>query len=86
MKPMNQVRKYVAKVAQVGFGLLVVGHASAASVLTAADKTAIGAGFTGLQDSVLDIIGQTWTPGMIILAIMSAPAIVVGAIKRFKKA
>lgn len=76
----------VIKTAFVGaVGLLVSGAASAASVLTAADKTAITGGFTNLNDTVLDIVGTSWGPGLSMLAILMAPVIVHKVIKLFSK-
>lgn len=76
MKFINQARKYGAAVTgSVGLAVFSI-EASAASVLTAADKTAITDGFTGLTDTVKDIVSVSWAPMLIIVAVLAAPSIV----------
>lgn len=67
---------FYQKLLVVVTGLAASVAASAASVLTAADKTAITTGYTGFQDTVVDIIGVSWAPFMTIMAVLAAPFIV----------
>lgn len=73
---MFRAKKFLAGAVTGLGGLVVTMHASAASVLTAADKTAITDGFTGLTDTVKDIVSVSWAPMLIIVAVLAAPSIV----------
>lgn len=57
------------------------GNAMATSVLAAADKTAITAGYTDYKDTVLDILAASWAPFLGIIAILAAPRIIKKLIK-----
>lgn len=56
-----------------------------ASALTATDKTAISAGFVNLQDTTSDLLSSVYAPGLYLLAIISAVAVVATVISRFKR-
>lgn len=59
----------------------VVNQASAVSLIDVATSTAIGSGWTNLQDTVLAILGAAWAPMLGIAAVMAGPRIVKGMMK-----
>jgi hypothetical protein len=62
-------------------GVLAIGDASAASLLTAADTTAITSGWTDMKDTVIALISSSWAPMLGISAIVIGPKIVKSMFK-----
>lgn len=58
--------------------VVLVGEASAASLLTVADTAAITSGWTDLKDTVISLISSSWAPMLGVAAVMMGPSIVKG--------
>lgn len=78
---MEQQEKGVAGVVPVvlaaaALGLVVVGEASAASVIDTTMKASLTAGFTDLMDTVKDVIGTAWPFILSATVLLAAPGLV----------
>jgi hypothetical protein len=62
--------------------LLVVFEAQAASVLDAATTTAIGSGFTDMQDTILGLLTVAWPYVLGVGVLLMTPGIVIKIIKK----
>ncbi|NOT98680.1 MAG: hypothetical protein HOO97_06255 [Sideroxydans sp.] len=71
-----KISKLFLTLATVSSGLLTAAQSQAASLLTVADTTAIGLGWTDMKDTVLALISSSWAPMLGISAIIIGPHIV----------
>lgn len=72
------MKKQASKAIAVVVTALAVGQAQAASVIDAATKTAITAGFTDLKDTLLDVLAVSYPYIIGATVIMMSPVIVKG--------
>jgi len=72
----EKLRSRCAMIGAGVVGLFAAGTGSATSVLTAGMTTALGDGFTDLQDTVADVISVAWPYVLAILALYAAPGVV----------
>ena len=70
------MQKIYAFLAFVTLGLLAVGEASAASLLTTDMGTAISTGFTDFKDTVIAVLTQAFPFIMGIIGVLAAPSLV----------